>query len=57
MANACENSTIAVREGKLTAVMAFNWVLGKAVIPQGRKFDEVLGEAGVLPVYFDVSAG
>ena len=37
------------KNGKLTAVMASNWILGKAVIPQGREITEVLGEAAVLP--------
>jgi sec-independent protein translocase protein TatC len=41
--------TIANKNGKLTAVMASNWVLGKTVIPQGREITEVLGEAAVLP--------
>jgi sec-independent protein translocase protein TatC len=37
------------KDGKITAVMASNWVLGKTVIPQGREIAEVLGEAAVLP--------
>jgi sec-independent protein translocase protein TatC len=40
---------IANKNGKITAVMASNWVLGKTVIPQGREITEVLGEAAVLP--------
>jgi sec-independent protein translocase protein TatC len=46
-------TTIPVRivnkSGKITAVMALNWILGKTVIPQGREIIEVLGEAAVLP--------
>ena len=46
-------TTIPVRivnkNGKITAVMASNWILGKTVIPQGREIIEVLGEAAVLP--------
>jgi sec-independent protein translocase protein TatC len=46
-------TTIPVRvaniNGKITAVMASNWILGKTVIPQGREIIEVLGEASVLP--------
>jgi sec-independent protein translocase protein TatC len=46
-------TTIPVRivnkNGKITAVMASNWVLGKTVIPQGREITEVLGEAAILP--------
>jgi sec-independent protein translocase protein TatC len=46
-------TTIPVRivnkNGKIIAVMASNWILGKTVIPQGREIIEVLGEAAVLP--------
>jgi sec-independent protein translocase protein TatC len=46
-------TTIPVRivnkNGKITAVMASNWILGKTVIPQGKEIIEVLGEAAVLP--------
>jgi sec-independent protein translocase protein TatC len=46
-------TTIPVRivdkNGKIAAVMASNWILGKTVIPQGREIIEVLGEAAVLP--------
>lgn len=41
------------KNGKLTAVLAQNWVLGKTVIPQERELVEVLGEASALPG-FDV---
>ena len=40
---------IANKNGKLTAVLASNWILGKTVIPKGREIIEVLGEAAVLP--------
>jgi sec-independent protein translocase protein TatC len=40
---------IASKNGRITAVMAANWILGKTVIPQGREILEVLGEAAVLP--------
>ena len=46
-------TTIPVRivnkNGKMMAVMASNWLLGKTVIPQGREITEVLGKAAVLP--------
>ncbi len=35
--------------GRIKAVMASNWILGKTVIQQGREILEVLGEAAVLP--------
>ncbi|MBL8204287.1 MAG: twin-arginine translocase subunit TatC [Blastocatellia bacterium] len=41
------------KNGKLVAVLAQNWILGKTVIPQDRELIEVLGEAAVLPG-FDV---
>ncbi len=41
------------KNGKITAVMATNWVLGKTVIPEGKEITEVLGEAAALPG-FDV---
>ena len=37
------------KDGKLTAVLANNWILGKTVIPQNRELLEVLGEAAPLP--------
>ncbi|MFN7928594.1 MAG: twin-arginine translocase subunit TatC [Blastocatellia bacterium] len=37
------------KNGKLTTVLATNWILGKTVIPQGREFLEVLGEAAIAP--------
>jgi sec-independent protein translocase protein TatC len=46
-------TTIPVRivnkNGKIAALMASNWILGKTVISQGREIIEVLGEAAVLP--------
>ena len=44
---------IITKNGKLTAVLAQNWILGKNVIPQDRELAEVLGEASPLPG-FDV---
>lgn len=41
------------KDGKLTAVLAQNWILGKTVILQDRELAEVLGEAAPLPG-FDV---
>jgi len=41
------------KNGKITAVMATNWVLGKTVIGEGSEITEVLSEAAVLPG-FDV---
>ncbi len=44
---------IITKDGKLTAVLAQNWILGKTVIPQDRELAQVLGEAAALPG-FDV---
>ena len=41
------------KNGKLMAVLAQTWILGKTVIPQERELLEVLGEAAPLPG-FDV---
>lgn len=41
------------RNGKLTAVLATNWILGKTVFQEGKELLEVLGEAAVVPG-FDV---
>ncbi len=41
------------QNGKLTALLAQTWVLGKTVIAQDRELVEVLGEASALPG-FDV---
>lgn len=37
------------KDGKLTAVLATNWLLGKTVLPAGKVVTEVLGEATALP--------
>lgn len=44
---------IVTKDGRLTAVLAQNWILGKVVIAQDRELMEVLGEAAALPG-FDV---
>ncbi len=41
------------KDGKLIAVLAQTWILGKTVIPKERELVEVLGEAAALPG-FDV---
>jgi sec-independent protein translocase protein TatC len=44
---------IVSQNGKLVAVLAQDWILGKTVIPEGKELVEVLGEAAALPG-FDV---